>query len=234
MTALWRGPAGAFAGAALAMALGVALVAGLIADGRAAALPVLGFVLAACGAWAAFAQGWTAARLGPANAVTMARLALVSLLLAPLVSPGLTTGASGWALFALALSCLALDGLDGALARRSGLAGPWGARFDMEVDSAFGLILAAVAWRSGAAGPWVLLLGSMRYVFLLAMLVWPWLGAPLPERLRRKVICVVQIAALALLLMPIASAWTSAAALIALGLLAGSFAADILWLARRR
>lgn len=104
----------------------------------------------------------------------------------------------------------------------------------MEVDAAFGLVLAAVAWRSGAAGPWVLLLGSLRYFFVLATLVWPWLGAPLPERLRRKTICVVQIAMLALLLMPIAGAWTSGAALIALGLLAGSFAADILWLARRR
>ncbi|WP_237220301.1 hypothetical protein [Salipiger sp. CCB-MM3] len=97
------------------------------------------------------------------------------------------------------------------------------------------LLLAAVAWRSGAAGGWVLLLGGLRYLFVSASLLWPWLDAPLPQRFRRKLVCVVQIAVLAGLLAPIAGPpWSELAALLALALLAWSFALDVLWLARRR
>ena len=123
----------------------------------------------------------------------------------------------------------------GPLARRSGLAGPWGARFDMEVDSIFALLLAGVVWRSGAAGSWVLLLGSLRYVFVAASWALPWLDRPLPQRFRRKLVCVVQIGTLVALIAPIVQppySWIAAA--VALALLAWSFAVDVIWLARRR
>jgi len=198
-------------------------------------LPPFGFVLGA-GAVAVFLlRHWSAPFLGHANALTLGRLALVALLLIPVARPELTEGRTGWALFALALVTLMLDGLDGPLARRSGLAGPWGARFDMEVDAVFALLLALVAWRSGAAGAWVLLLGGMRYLFVLASLALPWLAAPLPQRFRRKLVCVIQIGALMSLLAPAlvppASLWV---ALAALALLAWSFAVDVAWLAARR
>ncbi|GGH63911.1 hypothetical protein GCM10011341_39420 [Frigidibacter albus] len=198
-------------------------------------LPLLGFLIAAATVAVLLLRHWSAPLLGHANALTLGRLALVALLLLPLARPELTKGAAGWVIFGLALVTLALDGLDGPLARRSGLAGPWGARFDMEVDAVFALLLALVAWRSGAAGAWVLLLGGMRYLFVLATFALPWLAAPLPQRFRRKLICVVQIGALLLLLAPIVvppvSLWI---ALIALALLAWSFAVDVIWLARRR
>lgn len=229
-----RGPVRVFGALGLALAAALALLARGLADGAAAAAPVLGFALAGGLVLCAFVRGWTPARVGPANAVTLLRLALVSLFLAPAVAPALTLGASGWTLFALAVLTLALDGIDGLLARRSGLACPWGARFDMEVDALFGLILSVIAWRSGAAGPWVILLGAMRYGFLAVGTALPWLAAPLPERWRRKAICVVQIGTLAVLLAPaLAPPWSSAVALVALGLLLWSFAIDILWLARR-
>ncbi|MCA0998011.1 CDP-alcohol phosphatidyltransferase family protein [Alloyangia pacifica] len=198
-------------------------------------LPVLGFGLGAGVSGHFLLRHWPAPRLGYANALTLGRLALAALMLLPLVQPALTEGASGWGFLCLALITLALDGVDGPLARRSGLAGPWGARFDMEVDSVFALLLAAVAWRSGAAGGWVLLLGGLRYLFVSASLLWPWLDAPLPQRFRRKLVCVVQIAVLAGLLAPVAiPPWSELAALLALALLAWSFALDVLWLARRR
>ena len=203
--------------------------------GSAMLLPVLGFGLGACIAGHFLLRHWTAPRLGYANALTLGRLALAALMLVPFARPGLTEGASGWGFFCLALLTLALDGVDGPLARRSGLDGPWGARFDMEVDSVFALLLAAVAWRSGAAGGWVLLLGSLRYLFVTASMLWPWLTAPLPQRVRRKLVCVVQIAVLAALLAPVAvPPWSEVAALLALALLVWSFARDVLWLARRR
>lgn len=229
-----RGPVLLFGSSALMLALAVMLAARALAEGAAALAPVLGFALASGITAASFLQGWTAARVGPANAVTLGRLALVSLFLAPLIDPALTEGTTGWALFVLALVALALDGVDGILARRSGLAGPWGARFDMEVDALFGLILALLAWRSEAAGAWVLLLGAMRYLFVLAAWVWPWLNAAMPDNMRRKTICVVQIGTLAALVAPIAvPPWSELAALGALGLLMWSFAVDIRWLMRR-
>jgi len=232
-----RAPFGAFAkllllSAALAAALvGVAWSLG----GGMSWLPLLGFLVATGAVAVLLLRHWSAPLLGLANALTLGRLALVALMLLPLARPELTKGASGWVIFGLALVTLALDGLDGPLARRSGLAGPWGARFDMEVDAVFALLLALVAWRSGAAGAWVLLLGGMRYLFVLATFALPWLGAPLPQRFRRKLICVVQIAALMALLAPVVvpplSLWI---ALIALALLTWSFAVDVLWLAGRR
>ncbi|MAU43487.1 MAG: hypothetical protein CMP09_01320 [Yangia sp.] len=222
--------------ALLAMGLALALY-GLSwwLAGAAMLLPVLGFGLGAGVSGHFLLRLWHAPRLGYANALTLGRLALAALMLVPLARPGLTEGASGWGFFCVALVTLALDGVDGPLARRSGLAGPWGARFDMEVDSVFALLLSAVAWRSGAAGGWVLLLGSLRYLFVAASLLWPWLDAPLPQRFRRKLVCVVQIAVLAGLLAPVAvPPWSEVAALLALALLAWSFALDVLWLARRR
>jgi len=63
----------------------------------------------------------------------------------------------------------------------------------------------------------------------------PWLRAPLPERFRRKAICVVQLGALIVLQAPVVAApWSDALAAAVCGLVLWSFAIDILWLHRRR
>src|SRR3954468_16068079 len=73
---------------------------------------------------------WTpTGRFGAANLVTALRLLLVSLLSIAL------HGAGGRLLAALVLATFVLDGLDGWLARSAGLASPFGAHFDMEVDA---------------------------------------------------------------------------------------------------
>lgn len=124
----------------------------------------------------------------------------------------------------------ALDGVDGWLARRSGMSSAFGARFDMETDAALLLVLSVLALRFGKAGPWVLLIGLMRYLFVAAGWLMPWLTGPLTPTLRGKTVAVIQMVTLAIILvMPPRVA--SPAAAIALALLIWSFAIDVgrLW-----
>lgn len=223
-----------------AMGLPVALAGGLVlsggtAGGMAAAGAVFALVTLLAGR--SLQRRYPHDRLGLCNAVTLLRAALASAVAAPLAVPGLLAAQPGlaWAVLAVATVALALDGVDGWLARRSGLASEFGARFDMEVDALLALILACLALSSGKVGVWVLALGAMRYAYLAAGLVLPWLNGPLPQRFRRKAVCVVQIAVLILLLAPVVTAPVAQALAGAATLLLGwSFAVDILWLARRR
>jgi phosphatidylglycerophosphate synthase len=89
-----------------------------------------------------------------------------------------------------------LDAVDGRLARASGMASRFGARFDLETDAALVMILAVLAWQFGQAGPWVLAIGLARYGFVLAGRVWTWLRRPLAPSFRRQAVAAVQMAAL--------------------------------------
>jgi phosphatidylglycerophosphate synthase len=168
-------------------------------------------------------------RFGPANTTTTVRVALVALLVASLGEPG--SRALAWSAAAVTLVATALDGVDGWLARRSSTSSAFGARFDMEIDALLITALALLAWRWDKAGAWVLACGLMRYTFVVAGWVWPWLERPLPPSLRRKAICVVQIVGLAIIVVPVVqaplSAWLAAATLVALSY---SFLVDVLWL----
>jgi phosphatidylglycerophosphate synthase len=97
---------------------------------------------------------------------------------------------------------LILDGVDGWLARKTGQTSRFGARFDMEIDSLFAIVLALLVWQTDKIGFWVLLIGLPRPIFVLAAWFEPRLKNPLPESIARKTICVVQIAALIVLLSP--------------------------------
>ena len=168
-------------------------------------------------------------RFGPANMVTSLRLALVALLAAAL---GETSSAAlAWATTALAIVISVLDGLDGWLARTTKMISAFGARFDMETDALLIMALSALAWRWERAGVWVLACGLMRYAFVAAAWVWPWLDHPLPPSVRRKAVCVVQIVGLAIIVAPVVtpplSVWLAAATLV---ILSWSFAVDVLWL----
>ncbi|MEU5247093.1 CDP-alcohol phosphatidyltransferase family protein, partial [Streptomyces asoensis] len=82
-------------------------------------------------------------------------------------------------------------------------------------------------------GPWVLLIGAMRYVFVAAARVAPWLNAPLPPSTARKTVAALQGVLLLLAgadLLPYAA--TFAVVLLALGSLVWSFGRDVLWLWR--
>lgn len=169
-------------------------------------------------------------RVGPANLVTGARALLVALLAAATLEPA--SMPVGWWVIGTAAVAASLDLADGWLARRSGLASAFGARFDMEIDALLILVLAALVWRQDKAGAWVLASGLMRYAFVAAAFALPWMNRALPASRRRQAVCVVQIAALIVALAPIVAAPASVALSAgSLALLAWSFAVDVVWLA---
>jgi len=167
---------------------------------------------------------------GMCNAVTLLRAVLVVMLFGALFDP---TKLSAWIVFGLALLALCLDGFDGWLARRSGLMSDFGARFDMETDAALGAVLAVWLLITSTTGPLVLILGFMRYAFVVVGWFIPALRKELAPSFRRKLICVVQIASLVILICP----WTPDMAIplitvLASGALTYSFAVDMAWLMR--
>jgi phosphatidylglycerophosphate synthase len=171
-------------------------------------------------------------RFGPANRITTLRAALVALV-AGLVGerpvPALAAVAAGTALVATML-----DGLDGRLARQSGMSSAFGARFDLEVDALLIMALAALAWLHGKAGAWILMAGLMRYIFIGAGALWEWMRRPLPPSRRRQTICVVQIIGLIVTVAPFVRPPLSAiVAGLSLAALAYSFVVDTLWLWRK-
>jgi phosphatidylglycerophosphate synthase len=222
-----------FCAAAMLGAVAVAGIGTALPGAQAwATLVALGmFVLSAALAARSMQRAYPHGALGLCNLATLVRLGIVALLMVPLLSGA---GAS-WAAFALAALALGLDGVDGWLARRQRLASEFGARFDMEVDAALGLVLALNAYAAGTAGPLVLLLGLPRYVFWGLGLRLPWLSRPLPERFGRKLACVIQIAALIVVQVPgLPNSLATAAITLAALALALSFGRDIRWLWQRR
>jgi phosphatidylglycerophosphate synthase len=135
-----------------------------------------------------------------------------------------------WMVVALAVTMLALDGVDGHLARRFGQASSFGARFDMETDALLMLALSLLVWAAGLVGAWVLLSGLMRYIFILGGWVWPVLAQALPPRWRRQAVCVAQMSVLILALAPPLAAWAPTLCLVGLVLLSYSFGSDWAWL----
>lgn len=224
---------GTLAAVALA-ALGVAAVAvALPLPPVAAAVTLAVFALAALGALAGAAAAHPHPRFGLANRLTLVRAGGAAVFAGLAVAPQPVAGAAAWTVAGAAAILLALDGVDGWVARRQRLASPFGARFDLETDALTILALSALALALGKAGPWVLALGLMRYAFVAAGWLWPSLARPLPPSLRRKTVCVVQIAVLGALIAPVlvppVSSALAAAALLAL---AWSFALDLAWLLR--
>ena len=169
----------------------------------------------------------------PANLVTLVRAGGTGGILAALALGRLD--APSWGLTLGALALVLLDGLDGWLARRTGTASAFGARFDLEVDAALIAALALAVFSLERAGAWVLAGGLARYVFVLAARPWPWLARPLPPSRRRQSACVVQTIALIIALTP-AVAPPASDAIAALGVSAVllSFGADAWWLKQRR
>ncbi|MBI1778571.1 MAG: CDP-alcohol phosphatidyltransferase family protein [Proteobacteria bacterium] len=220
-------------GVVLVWLLGVAAHFGWIAN-TGAILGVAAYLAVAVLAWRPLLSGHPHARFGAANVITLIRATAVVLLGSLLGGPELSAPA-GHAVSTCALLLIALDGLDGTIARRTGLASPFGARFDMEIDALTILVLGALLVAQGRIGPWALAAGSLRYLMLAAAWIWPWLAMPLPESDLRRAICVVLGLSLALAINPIVPVWL-ARPLVAIGLAAVtySFARDVVWLRRRR
>ncbi|SFL71399.1 CDP-alcohol phosphatidyltransferase family protein [Geodermatophilus ruber] len=166
----------------------------------------------------------------PPDWVTLTR-ALLTAAVAGLVAGSVDRPARVTMLVALASVALALDALDGRLARRTGTATPFGARFDGEVDAFLILVLSVAVSRD--YGGWVLAIGAARYALLVAGWAVPWLAAPLPPRYWGKVVAAVQgivltAAVSGVLPRPVGMIAVGAALL----LLAESFGRSVIWLYR--
>ncbi|WP_438489246.1 CDP-alcohol phosphatidyltransferase family protein [Streptomyces sp. S186] len=171
-------------------------------------------------------------RFGPANRVTLARATFVGGVTA-LVADSFARPVPVAVLVGLAAVALALDAVDGPVARRTGTATALGARFDMEVDAFLILVLSLYA--AGPLGPWVPAVGALRYLFVAASWVLPWLRAPLPPSVARKTVAAVQGVVLVTAGAGIAPrALERGAVAGALALLVWSFGRDVGWLWRTR
>ena len=197
------GTAGWAAGLALALLLHVTLTAAFRRAGRGA--------------------------LGPADRVTLVRASLVCGVAALVVD-----GAAPVALLVpLAGVALALDAVDGRVARATGTVSRLGARFDMEVDAV--LILLLSGYVAGSVGWWVLAAGLARYLLWLASRLLPWLHADSPPRRWAKVVAALQGVVLTVAAADVLPhALTVALLVSALALLAESFGRQVTWLWRHR
>jgi len=177
-----------------------------------------------------FVQGFPHRQLGLGNLITIGRFVLVSALFSVvfgLVNP--------WLIIFVSVFALVLDGFDGYFARRAKKVSEFGARLDMEVDSALAAVLALSLWSSGLVGVEILLLAIPRYLFAFASNIFAWMTSPLPYSLARRVISVIQIASLIGLHAPfLPEVLITPVALIVIGLLIWSFGKDIIWLWRNR
>ena len=172
------------------------------------------------------------AQVSPASRVTLVR-ATLAVGVAALAADSFARDTPVALLVTLAAVALALDAVDGWVARRTGTETALGARFDGEVD-AF-LILALSVYLAPACGAWVLAIGIARYVFLAGEWLLPWMRAPLPPRRWRKVVAATQgilLTVAAAGVLPLAL--TQALLVAALALLTASMAECVWWLWRRR
>ena len=171
-------------------------------------------------------EPWTAA-----DDLTSARFGAVVVVTALLLSR--ETPAFPWPAVALGAVALALDGVDGQVARRRGTTRA-GAAYDETVDALFVLVLSVALvplW-----GPWCLIPGALHYAFRLVGSVRPAWRRTLPPRFSRKVIAAAQ----GILLLGAGTPWSAEHPPLGLALagaavvcLLYSFGRDILWLERQ-
>lgn len=170
--------------------------------------------------------------LGPADLITLSR-GLMACAVAALTAELLLGHQVTVAILVLAVPALALDAVDGWIARRTGTATAFGERFDGEVDAFLILVLSIAA--ASSLGWWVLAAGLARYVFAIAGWALPWLRAQLEPRYWRKVVTATVGVVLTVAVADVLPrGLTLAAVVVALALLAESFGRDVCWLWRHR
>jgi phosphatidylglycerophosphate synthase len=207
----------------------LAVTVGLGVEGWLAGIGVGAFL---CAALTRGLRRSGAGALGPADRVTLTRATLVGGV-AALTAASFERPAPVMVLVVLAIVALALDAVDGMVARGTGTASALGARFDMEVDSFLVLVLSVYVVRP--VGAWVLVIGAMRYAYVLASWALPWMRGTLPPRYWRKVVAATQGVVLVSATADVLPRPLTAAALVAsLALLIESFGRDVRWLWHHR
>ena len=161
-------------------------------------------------------------RLGPADWVTLGRATLTCGVLVAAVGDRPTS-----VLAALLVPALALDWVDGRVARASGTASELGARLDMEVDA---LLILVLSWHVATdVGWWVLGLGLARYLFAAVVWLTPPLQHEPPPRPWCKTVAVLVALVLAAAVLEVLPAAVELLYLVVVSLLlAESFAHEAL------
>jgi phosphatidylglycerophosphate synthase len=219
-------------GPVIGLIVQIVLLAGLATTAGLGPVGWLAGIIYAVGLCAALTWGMYqtgAADLGPADWVTLTRAMLAGGVTAACVDSFDRDAIPVGVLVALTAVALLLDAVDGQVARRTGTASALGARFDMEVDAFLILVLSGYVARS--MGSWVLMIGGMRYAFVAASWMLPWLRGSLPPRLWRKTVAAIQGVVLVIVaanVLPVPLATT--AVVVSLALLIESFGHDIGWL----
>jgi phosphatidylglycerophosphate synthase len=172
------------------------------------------------------------AELGWASWVTLIR-ATLAVGVAALTAASFEQPVATVALVTLASVAIALDFVDGSIARRTGTESALGAKLDGEVDAFLILVLSVEV--APTAGAWVLAIGLARYAFLVAGWALAWMRAPLPRREWRKTVTASQGVALVIAASGVVPLTVTRLLLaVALALLAESFGRDTWWLWRHR
>jgi phosphatidylglycerophosphate synthase len=228
MTTFRMGPVGGLA-VQLALLAGLAATVGL---GPAGWLVGIAYGAFTCLALIRALRSSRVAGLGPADRVTLSRAVLAGGV-AALAADSFHRPAPVSVMVGLSVVALVLDAVDGWVARRTGTANAFGARFDMEVDSFLVLVLSIHVMPS--VGGWVLAIGAMRYALLVSGWVLPWLRQAVPPRPWRKVVAAIQgivlvFATADVVPRPLMVAVTA----ISLVLLVESFGRDVAWLLQYR
>lgn len=183
-------------------------------------------------ATARVARSYEVVRLGPADVVTLVRATLTCSIVGLVVDQSVTSGpsaSSSVALTVLGAVALALDGVDGRVARRTGTGSAFGGRIDGEGDAFLLLVLSVPV--AAEFGWWVLVVGLARYVFGAAGWVLPWMRAQLPFRWWRKVATAgAGIALVTATADAIPHQLAGMALLVGFLLIAESFVRDVWWL----
>jgi len=224
-------------GAITAMAVGASVIlfgAMLYASGAGLMVAIAGYTVLAAIMLVGLVYSGIAAPFGAANTITLGRAGMIMVVAGFAIDTMAYGPAAWWIAAGLATGAYLLDGVDGWAARRRGRCTGFGARFDMEVDAVFALVVAAVLWQAGKVGAWIMLIGALRYLFILTSAVFPAMLRPLPPSNRRRAVCAFQGGALCIALVPFVSA-SVATGLAATALLAtaASFVIDTVWLLRR-
>ncbi|SCL15230.1 Phosphatidylglycerophosphate synthase [Micromonospora nigra] len=206
----------------------LAVLATTVGLGVAGWLAGLGYGIVLCALLSRGLRRSGAGSLGPADRVTLGRAILVGCVTA-LAADSFDQSAPIALMVTLTAVALALDAVDGYTARRTGTSSELGARFDMEIDSFLVLVLCVHVAQS--AGSWVLAIGAMRYAFVAASWVLPWMRGSLPGRYWRKVVAAVQGVMLTVAMAGVLPGPLAVAVLVlALALLVESFGRDVRWL----
>ncbi|MCF6744534.1 CDP-alcohol phosphatidyltransferase family protein [Blastococcus sp. KM273128] len=214
-------------------ALGTAALLGVLS--LTAGLDAVGWSVGLASGWAATALVVAGrARRGepvlPPDRVTLGR-AVLTAGVAGLVASSADRPLPVTAVVVLSSVALALDNVDGRVARRTRTATPFGARCDGEVDAFLILVLSVAVARDH--GAWVLAIGAARYVFLAAGWLLPWLAAPLPPRYWGKVVAAFSGVALTVAVSGVLPRPAGAVAVgVALLLVVESFGHSVVWLYR--